>query len=75
MDKFLDPQVLPIIGAFVVPLFILVAHFWYQAQKLRSDNELKRTMVERGMSAEEIERVIAAGSKADAGKRRKAKER
>ena len=75
MDKFLRPEVLGVILIFGVPTFAIIAHFWYQAQKLRSDNELKRTMVERGMSAEEIERVIAAGSETDAGKCKKARER
>jgi hypothetical protein len=31
--------------------------------KLRADNELKRVMVEKGLGAEEIERILAASSK------------
>jgi hypothetical protein len=33
----------------------------------RQDTEFKRDMVDRGMSAEEIERILAAGSNAKSG--------
>ena len=46
----------------------IIAYYWYKTQKEhatsdaeRSANELKRSMVERGMSADEIERILSAG--------------
>jgi hypothetical protein len=35
---------------------------FHQIFKLRADNELKRVMVEKGLGAEEIERILAASS-------------
>ncbi len=58
-----DKQTLSIAGAFAVPLTAIVATAWYRINKVRSENDLKRAMVQRGMSADEIERVIAAAPK------------
>ena len=58
------PQ-LPIIMGCLIPIVAIIGHFWYEAQKNKNDNDLKRRMLERGMSAEEIERVISAGQKYD----------
>lgn len=43
-----------------IPIVAIVGYFWYKVAKTTSENELKRTLAERGMSAEEIERVVAA---------------
>lgn len=51
------------IGVFVGPVIGILGVLWYKATVATSENELKRSMVERGMSAEEIERVLKAGSK------------
>lgn len=51
----------PEILAALVPIVAIGGYFWYAAVKKRSDNELKRSMVERGMSADEIERILNAG--------------
>ena len=40
----------------------VIASTWRQAAKDRVDADLKRSMIERGMSVEEIERVLAAKS-------------
>ena len=56
------PQIAVIMGC-LIPITAIVGGFWYRAQKVRFENELKRTMVERGMSADEIERVIAVQRK------------
>lgn len=48
---------------FLVPIVAVVAYFWYEVSKTRSDNELKKRMIERGMSVDEIERVLGAGVK------------
>ena len=46
----------------MIPIAAIVGGYWHKIEKTRSDNELKRSMVERGMSADEIERVLAAPS-------------
>ena len=43
---------------FSVPIVAIVAEAWAKVERARSENELKRSMVDRGMSVEEIERVI-----------------
>ena len=45
-----------------IPLASILGWYWLKLHQTRSDNALKQSMVERGMSAEEIERVMAAGS-------------
>ncbi len=59
--------VLPAVAVFVVSLGIAVARYWHETQKARLKAEvdrdalaLKQSMVERGMSAEDIERVLQA---------------
>ncbi len=58
------PQ-LPIIMGCLIPITAIIGHFWYKAQKVKSENTLKLSMLERGMSAGEIERVISAGVEHD----------
>jgi hypothetical protein len=58
------PQ-LVIVLSMTIPIVAIIAGTWYKVQKARSDNELKQSMVERGMSVEEIERVLAAKSPDD----------
>jgi len=58
-----DRQSLAVIGAFSIPLAVIIGRVWYKMNKVRYEIELKHSMVERGMSVEEIERVMAAGSK------------
>jgi len=65
MDKILDPGVLVIIFLFGAPVFAVVGYYVYKILKMRSENDLKRAMVEQGMSVEEIERVLAAGGKSE----------
>ena len=59
---FRIPQ-LPIILGCLIPIVAIIASAWYKVQRVRSETELKRTLVERGMSVEQIERVIAARAK------------
>ncbi|MCK4341247.1 MAG: hypothetical protein KAY37_05925 [Phycisphaerae bacterium] len=61
---FQVPQ-LPIFMSLLIPVVAIIGFYLYKTQKVRSENELKRKMVERGMSVEEIERVIAASTKRD----------
>jgi len=57
------PQIAIVMGCLVactIPIAGIIASFWYKAAKVRSENALKRAMVERGFSADDIERVIDA---------------
>ena len=55
-----NQNTIAVVCVFAVPITAIIATFWSQVERRKSDNDLKRSMVERGMSAEEIERVIAA---------------
>ena len=60
-----NAQTLGVVFGCGIPLAAVVGGVWLVAQKTRSLNDLKREMVRRGMSPDEIERVLAAdGSKA-----------
>ena len=63
MDKLLDPGTLTIIFLFGSPILAVIAYYWYSIEKFKSDNDLKRRMVEAGLSVDEIERVLNAGAK------------
>ncbi len=43
-----------------------IAHYWYKVRQAEIDASLKHDMLQRGMSADEIERVLAAPGKAPA---------
>ena len=43
-----------------IPVTAIVASFWYKIAEVRSRNSLKQSMVERGMSAQEIDQVLKA---------------
>lgn len=58
-----NAQTLSVIGVFSIPLAGILGGIWFNLNKIRSDNELKQSMVARGMSVDEIERVMAARSK------------
>jgi hypothetical protein len=58
-----------------VPLASILGWYWLKLHQTRSDNALKQSMVERGMSADEIERVIAAGTGEDGEKKSDARGR
>ncbi len=54
------PDTILAAGFVAVVISVVLGGFWYRLSVITSENELKRSMVERGMSAEEIERVLAA---------------
>jgi hypothetical protein len=62
---FDSPVSIPIVAICVAIGVPVVAHYWFALRRHEMDTELKRSMVERGMSAEEIERVLAAKSAGD----------
>ena len=55
-----NESTLAVAGVFAIPIVAIAATFWADVQRHRSDNNLKRSMVERGMSPEEIERILSA---------------
>lgn len=63
MSDLLDPGTLTILLIFGLPVVAVVAYYCYKIAKVNSDNELKRRLVERGLSVDEIERIINAGDK------------
>ncbi len=66
-DVVWDSQTITVGLIFGLPIVAVLAGAWYMVNKVRSDNDLKRSMVERGMSADEIERVLGAtGEKEEA---------
>ncbi len=65
MDKLLEPGTLTLLLIFGLPIVAVIGVFWYKIEKVKSDNHLKRRMVDSGMSIEDIERVLNAGSKED----------
>ena len=44
----------------LIPLAAIIGGMWAGVAKTRSRNALKQSMVERGMSPDEIERVLKA---------------
>jgi hypothetical protein len=61
-DIVWNQNTIAVVCAFAVPIVGIIGGIWYKIEQLKSDNELKRRMVERGMSADEIERIVAAKS-------------
>jgi hypothetical protein len=47
----------------LIPVVAIISGAWYKIERMRSENGLKRSMVERGMSVDEIERVLSARSR------------
>jgi len=55
-----NEKTIAIVCVYAVPIVAIIAICWSRVERAKSDNELKRSMVERGMSADEIERILAA---------------
>ena len=51
-----------IIMGCLIPFTWAIATAWKGIEKNKSDNALKRSLVERGLSIDEIERVLSAGA-------------
>jgi hypothetical protein len=49
-----------LVCVFSVPIVAIIGGIWLQMERQRSDSELKRTMIEQGRSADDIERVLSA---------------
>jgi hypothetical protein len=59
-NALLKKDVLIFLPAILVPIAFAVGWTWIRVVKIQSECDLKRTLAERGLSAEEIERVVAA---------------
>lgn len=53
---------LAIAMSLTIPIVAILSSAWYKIERTRSENGLKRSMIERGMSVDEIERVLRARS-------------
>lgn len=62
---FSSPFIIPVV-AIVAGLGVpIISSAWASVERHKQECELKRSMVERGMSVDEIERVLQAGSSSD----------
>jgi len=55
-----NQNTLGVLGAFSVPICAILGGCWIAVEKIRADSHLKSAMIQRGMSVEEIERVLSA---------------
>jgi hypothetical protein len=53
-----DQSTIAVAGPFAVAITAIVSYYLYKWNRVRSDNELKQSMIARGMSVEEMERVF-----------------
>ena len=65
----LDIAMASIMVAMTVAIVWIIAHYWRKTRVAAYNARLKQLMIERGMSAGEIERVLRADGNSDAGKR------
>ena len=64
-NNSLNAVAVPIISVLLAPVIILgpfVAHYWYKLRVKQWEMSLKHTMLEKGMSAEEIKSVLEASA-------------
>jgi len=59
-DIFASPHIVPLAGILAAIVIPVISSAWIKLEKHRQECELKRCLVERGMSVEDIERVLAA---------------
>ncbi len=57
-----DMTTIAVVSGCAIPITAIIAGYWYKIERVKTDNKLKQQMVERGMSADEIERVVSATS-------------
>lgn len=54
--------VLAIVGTAIVFLVWIIAHYWHSSRRQELEAALKQDMLNRGLTPEEIERVLLASS-------------
>jgi hypothetical protein len=57
--------ILAVLGSAVVFTVWIIAHYWGRARQLEMEAALKQDMLNRGLSAADIERVLFASSRRD----------
>ena len=55
-------ETLKLLLAFSIPIVAIVGGIWYAVERLRVDREMKRDMIRRGMSAEQMQQVLSMKS-------------
>ncbi len=55
-----DMTTIAVVSGCAIPITAIIAGYWSKLERAKTDNKLKQQMVERGMSADEIERVLSA---------------
>jgi hypothetical protein len=65
----LDFALALVMSTMTVAVIWIIAHQWRKTRVAAYNARLKQLMIERGMSATEIERVLQAGDHRDAGRR------
>ena len=73
-DRIFNPASIGIIMGCGIPIVAIICSAWQSVTKTRSEHELKTSMIERGMSADEIERILAASSGGTAARRATARQ-
>ena len=68
--RILEPPAGILLAAFIVALVSMIAPQWRRAHRDSELTRLKESMIQRGYSADEIERVARAGLSGDAGTRK-----
>jgi hypothetical protein len=69
-NRILEPPASILFAAFIVALVSMIAPQWRKAHRDSELTRLKESMIQRGYSADEIERVARAGQGGDAGTRK-----
>ncbi len=59
-DLLNHPNIVPIM-IFSIPIIAIVVGCWSDVTSKKSNNALKQSMIDRGMSADEITQVLDAG--------------
>jgi len=65
----IDIAITSIMVTMTVAVVWIIAHYWRRTRVAAYNARLKQLMIERGMSAGEIERVLRADGRLEAGKR------
>jgi ribosomal protein L7/L12 len=59
-DLLMNPMFLVFLFLTVTNVAIVIGHYWHKIRKLAHDSELKREMIARGLTADEIREMVAA---------------
>ncbi|MFC1636337.1 hypothetical protein ACFL5Z_16020 [Planctomycetota bacterium] len=60
LDENIIVFLIPLAGC-LIGLAAVIGHAWYLVVKAKAEADLKKSMIEKGMSADDIERIIDVG--------------